>query len=66
MENTRQRADYMGIYALSWKNLRRNRLRNLSTVLRISIGVIILLLLVSSGLGISSFIESQEHQMGRY
>ena len=47
----------MGIYALSWKNLRRNRLRNLSTVLRISLGVIILLILVSSGLGISSFIE---------
>lgn len=47
----------MGIYALAWKNLRRNRLRNFSTVLRISIGVIILLILVSSGLGISSFIE---------
>nr|WP_054858638.1 hypothetical protein [Methanobacterium formicicum] len=45
----------MGIYTLSLKNLRRNRLRNLSTVLRISLGVIILLILVSSGLGISSF-----------
>jgi len=55
----------MGIYALSWKNLRRNRLRNLSTVLRISMGVIILLLLVSSGLGISSFIEKSGTSNGK-
>lgn len=47
----------MGIYLLSLKNLRRNRLRNLSTVLRIALGVIILLILVSSGLGINSFLE---------
>lgn len=55
----------MGIYTLSWKNLRRNRLRNLSTVLRISLGVIILLILVSSGLGISSFIEKSGTSNGK-
>ena len=55
----------MGIYALSWKNLRRNRLRNLSTVLRISLGVIILLILVSSGLGISSVIEKSGTSNGK-
>ena len=47
----------MGIYILPFKNLRLNKLRNLSTVLRISLGVIILLILVSSGLGINSFLE---------
>lgn len=55
----------MGIYALSWKNLRRNRLRNLSTVLRIALGVIILLILVSSGLGISSVIEKSGTSNGK-
>ena len=55
----------MGIYALSWKNLRRNRLRNLSTVLRISLGVIILLILVSSGLGITSIIEKSGTSNGK-
>ncbi|WP_321423487.1 ABC transporter permease [uncultured Methanobacterium sp.] len=55
----------MGIYTLSWKNLRRNRLRNLSTVLRISLGVIILLILVSSGLGISSVIEKSGTSNGK-
>ncbi|BDZ70622.1 ABC transporter permease [Methanobacterium petrolearium] len=47
----------MGIYTLPLKNLHQNKLRNISTVLRISLGVIILLILVSSGLGINSFIE---------
>ncbi len=55
----------MGIYTLSWRNLRRNRLRNLSTVLRISLGVIILLILVSSGLGISSVIEKSGTSNGK-
>jgi putative ABC transport system permease protein len=55
----------MGIYTLSIKNLRRNRLRNLSTVLRISLGVIILLILVSSGLGINSFIEKSGASNGK-
>jgi putative ABC transport system permease protein len=47
----------MGIYTLPLKNLRRNRLRNISAVIRITIGVSILLILVSSGLGITSFLE---------
>jgi putative ABC transport system permease protein len=55
----------MGIYTLPLKNLRRNRLRNLSTVLRISLGVIILLILVSSGLGINSFIEKSGTSNGK-
>jgi putative ABC transport system permease protein len=46
----------MEIYTLPLKNLRRNRLRNISTILRITLGVIILLILVSSGLGITSFL----------
>jgi putative ABC transport system permease protein len=55
----------MGIYTFAIKNLRRNRLRNLSTVLRISLGVIILLILVSSGLGINSFIEKSGGSNGK-
>lgn len=48
----------MGIYKLSIQNMRRNRLRNLSAILRIAGGVFILLILVSSGLGISSFLQN--------
>lgn len=55
----------MGIYTLALKNLRRNKLRNLSTVLRIALGVIILLILVSSGLGINSFIEKSGTSNGK-
>ncbi len=44
----------MGIYSLSYKNLRRNWWRNTSTVLRIAFGVIILLILISSGIGITT------------
>lgn len=55
----------MGIYILPLKNLRRNKLRNLSTVLRISLGVIILLILVSSGLGINSFLEKSGSSNGK-
>lgn len=47
----------MGIYQLAILNLRRNKLRNISAILRISLGVFILLVLVSSGLGISSFFQ---------
>ena len=47
----------MDIYKLSLKNLRRNRLRNLFAILRISFGVIILLVLVSSGLGLNTFVK---------
>lgn len=55
----------MGIYTLSLKNIRRNKLRNLSTILRISLGVIILFILVSSGLGINSFIEKSGTSNGK-
>jgi len=50
----------MGIYSLSYKNLRRNKFRNASAVLRISFGVIIFLILVSSGIGINTFL-GQNH-----
>jgi putative ABC transport system permease protein len=55
----------MGIYTLSLKNLRRKRLRNLSIVLRISLGVIILLILVSSGMGINSVLEKSGTSEGK-
>lgn len=44
----------MTIYSLSYKNLRRNWWRNASTVLRIALGVIVLLILISSGIGITT------------
>ncbi|MBI5680041.1 MAG: FtsX-like permease family protein [Methanobacterium sp.] len=44
----------MAIYSLSYKNLRRNWWRNTSTVLRIAFGVIVLLILISSGIGITT------------
>jgi len=47
----------MGIYKLSFKNLRRNRLRNFFAVLRITFGVMILLVLLSSGLGLNTFLK---------
>jgi putative ABC transport system permease protein len=55
----------MGIYTLPIKNLRRNRLRNLSVVLRIAFGVLILLILVSSGLGINSMVEKSGQSNGK-
>ena len=50
----------MGIYSLSYKNLRRNWWRNTSTVLRIAFGVIVLLILVSSGIGINTFLGENQ------
>lgn len=50
----------MGIYSLSYKNLRRNQFRNASAVLRIAFGVIIFLILVSSGLGINTFLGQNQ------
>lgn len=50
----------MGIYSLSYKNLRRNWWRNTSTVLRIALGVIILLVLVSSGIGITTVLGQNQ------
>lgn len=47
----------MDIYKLSLKNLRRNMLRNIFAILRISFGVLILLVLISSGLGLNTFIK---------
>ena len=50
----------MGIYKFSYKNLRRNRWRSLSTILRIAFGVIIFLVLVGSGIGINTYLGSQQ------
>ena len=47
----------MDIYKLSLKNLRRNRLRNLFAILRITLGVFILIILISSGLGLNTFLK---------
>ena len=47
----------MDIYKLSLKNLRRNRLRNLFAILRITLGVLILIILISSGLGLNTFLN---------
>lgn len=51
----------MGIYSLSYKNLRRNRMRNLSTLLRISFGVLVLTILLSSGIGLNSTVKQIEN-----
>lgn len=51
----------MGIYSLSYKNLRRNRMRNLSTLLRITFGVLVLTLLLSSGIGLNSTVKQVEN-----
>jgi len=55
----------LGIYNLPLNNLRRNRLRNLSAVLRIAFGVLILLILVSSGMGINSIVEKSGTSNGK-
>jgi putative ABC transport system permease protein len=47
----------MDIYRLSLKNLRRNKLRNLFAILRITLGVLILIVLISSGLGLNTFLK---------
>lgn len=47
----------MNIYTLSLKNLSRNKLRNSFAILRITVGVVILLFLVSSGLGLNTFLK---------
>ncbi|MEN6553224.1 MAG: ABC transporter permease [Methanobacterium sp.] len=53
-----------GIYSISYKNLRRNWFRNASTVLRIGFGVLIFVILVSSGLGISTFLGQNQAAAG--
>jgi len=50
----------MDIYSLSYKNLRRNWWRNTSTVLRIAFGVMILLILVSSGVGFNTVLGQNQ------
>ncbi len=54
----------MGIYSLSYKNLRRNWWRNISTALRIAFGVIVLLILIGSGIGISTFLGENQTAAG--
>ncbi len=54
----------MSIYSLALKNMRRNKIRNISTVLRIGFGVLILLVLVGSGMGINSYIAQFESYSG--
>ncbi|HML05003.1 MAG TPA: FtsX-like permease family protein [Methanobacterium sp.] len=54
----------MGIYSFSYKNLRRNWWRNTSTVLRIAFGVIVLLILISSGIGINTFLGENQTAAG--
>lgn len=54
----------MGIYSLPLKNMRRNKIRNIFTILNISAGVIILLILTSSGMGINSFLRQAESFKG--
>ena len=49
-----------GIYSISYKNLRRNWFRNATTVLRIAFGVLIFLVLISSGLGINTFLGQNQ------
>jgi putative ABC transport system permease protein len=50
----------MEIYRLSYKNLRRNSWRNFSTVIRIAFGVVILILLLSSGIGLKTFLKEEQ------
>lgn len=50
----------MSIYILALKNFRRNRMRNFSTITGVTIGVLVLLILVGSGLGVTSFIDRLE------
>jgi len=54
----------MDIYSLSYKNLHRNKWRNISTVLRISFGVLVLTILLSSGLGINSALKQVQNVTG--
>ncbi len=50
----------MSVYLLALKNLRRNRMRNISTILGITVGVLVLLVIVGSGLGVTSFLDRIE------
>lgn len=50
----------MSIYLLALKNLRRNRMRNISTIIGVTVGVLVLLILVGSGLGVTTFLDRIE------
>jgi putative ABC transport system permease protein len=50
----------MSIYILALKNFRRNRMRNFSTITGVTVGVLVLLILVGSGLGVTSFLDRLE------
>ena len=50
----------MSIYILALKNFRRNRMRNFSTIMGVTVGVLVLLILVGSGLGVTSFLDRIE------
>lgn len=50
----------MSIYLLALKNFRRNRMRNFSTITGVTVGVLVLLILVGSGLGVTSFLDRLE------
>lgn len=52
----------MGIYNFCFKNLRRNRWRNINTILRIAFGVILFLVLVGSGIGINTVLGINQDQ----
>ncbi len=54
----------MSIYKLSYQNLRRNWWRNTTTLLRIIFGVIILLILISSGIGITTVLGQNQSLNG--
>lgn len=54
----------MSIYHLPYKNLRRNWWRNTSTVLRIAFGVMVLLILISSGVGFNTVLGQNEGTSG--
>ena len=53
----------MGIYSLSFKNLKRRKLRSALTMLGIIIGVATLLLLMGAGTGMQSYMKEQTATM---
>ncbi len=53
----------MGIYKLSFKNLRRRKLRSALTMLGIVIGVVALMVLVGLGSGMQSYMKVQTESM---
>jgi putative ABC transport system permease protein len=54
----------MGIYKFSYKNLRRNKIRSINTILKIAFGVIVFLVLIGSGIGINTILGSGDSGNG--